>query len=157
LAAAALREAGEEMTDSFFSKIDEPRIVEAIRAAEGRSLGEIRIHITEVAAPDAVTEGKAVFERLGMTATANRNGVLIFVAPKSHTFAVLGDSGITSIAGTAPLDAIAAAMSSAFRDGRFTDGLVEAVTQAGDFLAAHFPRDPNATDCDELSNQISRG
>jgi uncharacterized membrane protein len=145
------------MTDSFFSRIEEPRIVDAIRVAEERSGGEIRIHITELAAPDPVAEGKAVFERLGMTATANRNGVLIFVAPKSHTFAVLGDLGITSIAGTEPLDAIATAMSVAFREGRFTDGLVEAVTKAGDFLAVHFPRDPSATDCDELSNQISRG
>jgi uncharacterized membrane protein len=137
--------------------IDEQRIVESIRAAELRSRGEIRIHATEKAVADVMQEATRAFERLGMTATAERNGILIFVAPKSQKFAVLGDSGITSRAGTAPLDDIASSMSAAFREGRFTDGLVGAVERAGAFLAAQFPRDPAAADRDELSNTISRG
>jgi len=145
------------MTDSFFSRIDEPRIVEAIRAAELRSRGEIRIHVTEHAVTDAVKEAARAFERLGMTATADRNGLLIFVAPKSQKFAVLGDSGITALVGTAPLDEIAAAMSVAFREGRFTEGLVEALSRAGELLAAHFPPRMGASDQDELTNSISRG
>ncbi len=145
------------MTDSFFSRIDEQRIVESIRKAELRSRGEIRIHATEKAVSDVTQEATRVFERLGMTATAERNGVLIFVAPKSQKFAVLADSGITSRTGTAPLDEIAAAMSSAFREGRFTDGLVDAVERAGELLSAQFPRDPGATDRDELPDTISRG
>src|SRR6187431_192961 len=128
------------MTDSFFSKIDEARIVEAIRVAETRSRGEIRIHATEKPVEDVMTEATTAFESLGMTKTAERNGILIFVAPKSQKFAVLGDSGITSSVGTTPLDEMAAAMSAAFREGRFTDGLVGAVERAGQILSAHFPR-----------------
>ncbi len=145
------------MTDSFFSKIDEPRIVESIRAAELRSRGEIRIHATEKAVGDVVKEAATAFERLGMTRTAERNGILIFVAPRSQKFAVLGDSGITSRVGTAPLDEMASSMSAAFREGRFTDGLVGAVDRAGALLASLFPRVEGATDRDELSNTISRG
>ena len=145
------------MTDSFFSKIDEPRIVESIRAAELRSRGEIRIHATEKSVTDSVKEATATFERLGMTATTERNGILIFVAPKSRKFAVLGDSGITSRVGTAPIDEIAASLSAAFREGRFTDGLVGAVERAGQLLAAHFPRIEGKSDEDELANTISRG
>jgi len=145
------------MTDSFFSTIDEPRIVESIRAAELHSRGEIRIHATEKAVDDVMAEATKAFERLGMTATAERNGILIFVAPKSQKFAVLGDSGITSRVGTAPLDEMASSMSAAFREGRFTDGLVGAVERAGALLAAHFPRVEGASDRDELSNTISRG
>lgn len=145
------------MTDSFFSKLDEPRIVEAIRAAELGSRGEIRIHATEKAVTDVLKEATAAFERLGMTATAERNGILIFVASKSQKFAVLGDSGMTSRVGTAPLDEMAASMSVAFREGRFTDGLVGAVERAGQLLAAHFPRVQGGPDQDELSNTISRG
>jgi uncharacterized membrane protein len=145
------------MTDSFFAKIDEPRIVEAIRIAEGRSRGEIRLHVTEKEVQDAIKEATATFERLGMTATAERNGILIFIAARSHKFAVLGDSGITSRLGTAPLDAMAATLTHAFRSGHFTEGLVSAVEQAGDLLAAHFPRDAGVSDQDELSNSISRG
>jgi uncharacterized membrane protein len=145
------------MTDSFFSTIDETRIVEAIRTAELRSRGEIRLHVTEKLVEDAVKEATHLFERLGMTATAERNSVLIFIAPKSQKFAVLGDSGITTRAGTAPLDEMAAVMSAAFREGRFTDGLVGAVERAGDILAAHFPPRPTGVDQDELPNAISRG
>ena len=145
------------MTDSFFSKIDEARIVEAIRQAETRSRGEIRIHATEKPVGDVLKEATSTFERLGMTRTAERNGILIFVAPKSQKFAVLGDSGITSRVGTTPLDEMAAAMSLAFRESRFTDGLVGAVERAGQILAAHFPRVEGGHDQDELSNTISRG
>ena len=144
------------MADSFFSKIDEPRIVESIRQAELLSRGEIRIHATEKAVADVMQEATKTFESLGMTATAERNGILIFVAAASQKFAVLGDSGITSRAGTAPLDEIAASMSAAFREGRFTDGLAGAVERAGVLLSAHFPRTPGS-DQDELSNTISRG
>jgi uncharacterized membrane protein len=145
------------MTDSFFSKLDEPRIVESIRTAELRSRGEIRIHATEKGVTDVIKEATGTFERLGMTKTAERNGLLIFVAPRSQKFAVLGDSGITSRVGTAPLDEIAASMSAAFREGRFTDGLVGAVERAGQLLAVHFPRVEGKGDQDELPDTISRG
>lgn len=145
------------MTDSFFAKIDEPKIVESIRNAELRSRGEIRIHATERTIVDVMQEATLAFERLGMTATRERNGILIFVAPRSQKFAVLGDSGITSRAGTTPLDEMASSMSAAFREGRFTDGLVGAVERAGALLAAHFPRTEGDSDRDEISNTISRG
>lgn len=145
------------MTESFFAKIDDSRIVEAIRAAEARSRGEIRLHVTEKEVQDVMKEATSTFERLGMTATAERNGILIFLAARSQKFAVLGDSGITSRAGATPLDQMAATLSQTFREGRFTEGLVAAVGQAGDLLALHFPRDAGTNDQDELSNAISRG
>lgn len=145
------------MAESFFAKIDEPKVVEAIRLAELRSRGEIRIHVSGKAVANVMQEATSAFERLGMTRTAERNGILVFVAPASHNFAVLGDSGITSIVGTAPLDEMAAAMAAAFREGRFTDGLVAVVEKAGDLLAAHYPRVEGSRDKDELSNAISRG
>lgn len=146
------------MADSFFSKIDEGRVVESIRLAELKSRGEIRIHVSEKRVDDAVKEATAAFELLGMTKTAERNGILIFVAPKSQKFAVLGDSGITSRVGTESLDRMASAMSAAFRERRFTDGLVAAVEHAGGILGTHFPKDLSGPDLDEdeLPNEISR-
>jgi len=141
----------------FFTRIDEGKVVEAIQKAELRSRGEIRIHVSEKTVADVMREATLSFERLGMTATAERNGILIFVAPRSQKFAVLGDSGITSRAGTAPLDEIVASMSTAFREGRFTEGLVNAVERAGALLSVHFPRAEGASDENELPNSISRG
>ena len=141
----------------FLSRIEEPRVVAAIHAAELRSRGEVRVHITEGDVKDVMKDGAAAFERLGMTATTERNGILIFIAAANHQFAVLGDIGVTSKVGTEPLSAIAAAISGAFRESRFTDGLVEAIEKAGDLLSAHYPRTEGAVDADELSNEISRG
>lgn len=145
------------MADTFLAQVDETRVVAAIAAAEKRSRGEIRIHVTAKPVEDPMKAGAAAFERLGMTATAERNGVLIFVASTSRKFAVLGDSGVTSRVGTAPLDAIAEVLGAAFREGRFTDGLVTAVERAGELLAEHFPPRNDGSDRDELANTISRG
>ncbi len=145
------------MTQGFLSSIDEPRIVEAIRLAELRSRGEIRVHVTEEEVDDPLKVGAATFERLGMTATGERNGILIFVAPRSQKFAVLGDSGIRSAVDSTAWDEIASALSASFREARFSDGLVGAVQAAGELLARYFPRKAGAADRDELPNSISRG
>ena len=141
----------------FFKKVDEGKVVEAIHAEEARSHGEIRVHVTEGPVSDVLREGAAVFEKLGMTKTAERNGILIFVAATDHRFAVLGDIGITSRCGMTPLEEIAAALGGAFREGRFTEGLVSAVHQSGALLAKLFPSREGAENVDELSNEISRG
>ena len=94
------RAAGEEAEgadvrhDAFLAAIDDERIVAAIRSAESRSRGEIRVHVAEGLVSDPRRAAEADFARLGMAATAERNGVLILVAPESQSFAVIGDEGI---------------------------------------------------------------
>lgn len=147
------------MAHSFFTQIDEPKVVDAIRASELRTRGEIRVHITEAEYPtgaDVTAEARATFERLGMTATAERNGVLIFVAVTARRFAVLGDSGIHNLVGDAEWTTIASAIGERFRAGQFTEGLVGAITRTGELLATHFPRMTGRSDQDELPNEISR-
>jgi uncharacterized membrane protein len=144
-------------TDEFFQAIDHDRVVEAIRAAESRSRGEIRVHVAPNPVEDAHAAARADFERLGMTRTKERNGVLILVAPESQTFAVLGDEGLHRHCPEGFWEDVVAAMRGAFREGRFTEGLVEAVARVGDVLARHFPRRPGETDVNELPDGISRG
>ena len=71
--------------DAFVASLDDERIVAAIREAEARSRGEIRVHVAEREVADPRAEAAAVFERLGMADTAERNGVLLFVAPESQS------------------------------------------------------------------------
>ncbi len=135
--------------------IDHERVVAAIAAAEERTSGEIRVLVAKEAAEDPVAAARKHFERLGMTATAERNGVLIFVAPKSHTFAVVGDSGVHEKCGDAFWRLMAAAMELRFKKREFTEGLVDGIEKAGELLARHFPRRPD--DRNELPNTVVEG
>ena len=133
-------------------KIDHARIVAAIGDAEGRTSGEIRVVISRRTTADAVAAAKIQFERLGMTGTAARNGVLIFLAPRSRSFAVIGDTGVHEKCGDAFWTELAAAMTEHFKRGDFTAGLVLGIARAGALLAENFPRQTD--DRNELPNSV---
>ena len=142
-------------TKSFIGTLDHDRIVKAIQDAEARSRGEVRVHVSKHAVPDAESAAARQFEALGMTRTAERNGVLLFVAPVSQTFAVIGDQGIHARCGPAFWKDVAAAMETDFRAGRYTDGIVKGVARAGEALATHFPRQEGTADTNELSDEVT--
>ena len=142
-------------TKSFIGTLDHDRIVKAIQDAEARSRGEVRVHVSKQAVPDAESAAARQFEALGMTRTAERNGVLLFVAPVSQTFAVIGDQGIHARCGPAFWKDVAAAMETDFRAGRYTDGIVKGVARAGEALATHFPRQEGTADTNELSDEVT--
>jgi uncharacterized membrane protein len=137
----------------FFSKIDSDRIVNAIGDAEKKSSGEIRVHVTQHKPANLEERAKRRFELLGMTRTALRNGVLIYIAPKLRRFQILGDSGIHEKCGDDFWKETAGEIESHFRKGEFTEGLVRGIAKIGDVLAAHFPR--QAADVNELSDGVS--
>jgi uncharacterized membrane protein len=137
----------------FFSKLDSDRIVKAIADAEKKSSGEIRVHVTRRKPDDLEQRARRRFELLGMTKTADRNGVLIYIAPKLRRFQILGDSGIHEKCGDDFWKETAAEIESHFRKGDFTEGLVRGIVKIGDVLAAHFPR--QAGDIDELPDEVT--
>jgi uncharacterized membrane protein len=141
-------------TSRFLHQLDHDRIVAAIREAEARSRGEVRVHVTNQQPADVQKAAATQFERLGMTATALRNGVLIYVAPPVQQFAVIGDLAIHERGGPGFWAAVAQAMEEDFRAGRFTEGIVKGVTRVGEALATHFPR-IDAPDANELSDQVT--
>ena len=132
--------------------IDDALVVAAIGRAERSTSGEIRVVISRTRIADPLSAAQKQFERLGMTRTAARNGVLFFLAPRSRTFAVIGDQGVHEKCGDPFWQELAAAMTTRFRAGDFTAGLVLGVERAGALLAQHFPRDDD--DRNELSDEI---
>jgi uncharacterized membrane protein len=142
---------------AFVKAIDDERIVAAIREAEARSRGEIRVHVAEGAVGDPRAEAALVFERLGMVRTDERNGVLIFVAPESRKVAIVGDRDIDARCGEAFWTRVVGEVRDEFRAERFTEGLVAAVRAVGDELARHFPRGAGEADRNELPDAVSRG
>ena len=92
------------------------------------------------------------FERLGMTKTAARNGVLLFIVSEEQGFVILGDRGIDEKVPAGFWDEIAAKLTIRFKNGEFTEGIVDAITAAGEHLKEFFPR--QADDVNELSDEI---
>jgi uncharacterized membrane protein len=137
----------------FFSKLDSDRIVKTIADAEKKSSGEIRVHVTRRKPDNLEQRARRRFELLGMTKTADRNGVLIYIAPRMRRFQILGDSGIHEKCGDDFWKETAAEMESHFRKGEFTEGIVRGIAKIGDVLAAHFSR--KAGDVNELSDEVA--
>jgi uncharacterized membrane protein len=115
-------------------------IVGAIREAEQKTSGEIRVLISHKSVTDPVAEAQKEFVRLGMTSSPEKNGVLIFVAPRTHKFAVIGDSGVHAKCGDLFWQELAKAMTEYFRKSEFSEGIIHGVRKAGELLAEHFPR-----------------
>ena len=137
---------------SVFSTFDSDRIVAAIAAAEKKTSGEIRVHVTRRVPRDLEARARRRFELLGMTKTAERNGVLIYIAPRARRFQILGDVAIHEKCGEGFWKEVAAAMEASFRKGELTEGVVQGVERVGEVLASHFPR--RASDRDELPNKL---
>jgi uncharacterized membrane protein len=140
-------------TRTFFNQLDNDRMVAAIAAAERTTSGEIRVYVSRRDVANAQQSAVRAFERLGMHKTKLRNAVLIYVAPKSQRFAIIGDEAVHAKCGQPFWDAVAAGMSERFRSGDMTGAIVHGIENAGKRLARHFPR--SRDDIDELPDTIA--
>ena len=128
------------MTPKTFAKhLHHDSVVAAIRSAEHKTSGEIRVSISPKHIDNAVAAAQSEFLRLGMNRSPERNGVLIFVAPRSHKFAVIGDEAVHAKCGEQFWRQLADAMAGYFRKSEFTPGIIHGVQKAGELLAEHFP------------------
>ena len=128
-------------------------LVRAIQTAEKNTSGEIRVHLEQVCKGDPCLRAAYVFSKLGMFRTKDRNGVLIYLALKSHKFAIIGDSGINEKVGSGFWNEVKDGMAADFRSGDFTGGMSRAVLAVGEKLKAFFPYQKD--DVNELPDDIS--
>ena len=133
--------------------LDKKAVIEAIRDAERGTSGEIRVHLHRVPTNDALSDARKLFKRLGMHRTQERNGVLLFIAPKSQTFAIVGDEGIHARVGDAFWNTTRDRMQKEFSQGRLQEGVLAGVRSAGERLKEYFPA--KRDDRDELSNEVT--
>jgi len=134
-------------TREFLSKLEHDRIVNAIREAESKTSGQIRVYIQRGKLNvGALFAAQKKFHRLNMHKTAERNAVLIFVAPRARKFAVVGDKAIHEKCGEQFWQRLVDAMRAHFRNEKFSDAIVEAIEEAGKALATHFPKRSRSSD-----------
>ncbi len=137
----------------FMSEADLEVVKRAIAEAESGTSAEIRVHLDHACPGDAVLRASEVFQRLGMHRTAQRHGVLIYVAVKHRRLAVIGDEGIHARVGAAYWQRLVEGMLGHFRSRHPRDGFVHALGELASVLSRHFPRRPD--DDNELADDVS--
>ena len=143
-------------TREFLSKLEHDRIVQTIREAESKTSGEIRVFVQRgKLKSDPLAAAQKKFRQLHMHKTRESNAVLIFVAPRAHKFAVVGDKAIHEKCGDEFWQHIVEGMQKHFQNENFSDALVEAIKEIGSVMASHFPK--TLGNANELPDDVIEG
>ena len=140
------------------------RLTERVRASEQGHGGEIRIYV-EAGLPTSyllrrastkeITRQRALtlFGKLRVWDTEHNNGVLIYLLLAERAIEIVADRGLDHHVPTEQWQAMLERMGSAFRAGRFEEGLAQALGEVSALLARHFPADPRQPDRNELPDE----
>jgi len=141
----------------FFSEEEKKQIVEAVRIAEQRTSGEVRVFIeSRCRYVDPLDRAAEVFFNLKMNETKDRNAVLLYIAMKDRQLAVFGDEGIHNKVGTDYWNKEINLLINEFNTAHYGDGISQCVRDIGEALHQYFPFD-NDTDKNELPDEIIFG
>ena len=140
-----------------FTDAEEAAIVDAIRIAEQRTSGEVRVFIeSRCRYVDAFDRAAEVFFHLKMDQTEMRNATLVYVAIKDHQLAVFGDEGIHCKVAKGFWETEVGNMLQEFDKDNIPQGIIGVVRDIGQALYQHFPYDAK-TDKNELPDDIVFG
>lgn len=122
------------------------RLMQRVAASENRHSGEIRICV-EAGLPmsylwrNATARQRAVtmFGKLRVWDTEHNNGVLIYLLLAERAIEIVADRGIDRHVSSPEWHAMTQRMAAAFRDGRFEDGLTQALEEVSALMVRHFP------------------
>jgi uncharacterized membrane protein len=132
------------------------RLARRVAASEGRHSGEVRICV-EAALPfsylwrlnkktplSAVIRERAVtlFGKLRVWDTEANNGVLIYLLLAEHAIEIVADRGLARHVSPAQWQSMVSHMAAAFREGRYEDGLTQALEETSAVLMQHFSFGP---------------
>lgn len=132
-----------------------------VRASEQRHSGEIRIYVESglptsyllrrAPLPDVIRQrALTLFGKLRVWDTEHNNGVLIYLLLAERAIEIVADRGLERHVTREDWQAMMARMAVAFRDGRFEDGLTQALGEISAVLVEHFPLAPGQANPNEL-------
>ena len=139
----------------FFNSEEEEQVLKAIREAEKNTSGEIRVHVEPYCKIDVLDRAADVFGFLEMHETAERNGVLFYLAYEDHRFAIIGDAGINARVPEGFWNEVRDTVLASFKSKQYSAGLSTGIRLAGQKLGEFFPYQQD--DKNELSDHISYG
>jgi uncharacterized membrane protein len=141
----------------FFTDEEKQNIVDAVRSAEQRTSGEVRVFVeSRCRYVNAIDRAVEIFENLQMQNTEQRNATLVYVAIKDRQLAVFGDEGIHQKVGNEYWANEVIKMINAFNRDNIAEGIRQCVINIGEALALHFPYN-RTTDKNELPDDIVFG
>jgi uncharacterized membrane protein len=133
------------------------QIERRIAESERRHSGEIRVCV-EAGLPfsylrrgaDARERAITLFGKLRVWDTANTNGVLIYLLLAERAIEIVADRGLVPHVDAATWEKIMAGMQAAFQEGRFAEGIAQAIDAVDALLVRHFPLAEGAANPNEL-------
>jgi len=141
----------------FFTVDEKQRIIAALREAEQRTSGEVRVFVeSRCRFVDALDRAAEIFFLLKMDMTEKRNASLVYIAMRDRQYAVFGDEGIHKAVGEEFWKNEAQKMCEHFSRESYADGICSIVKDIGIALHYHFPYDGDK-DKNELPDEIVFG
>jgi len=132
---------------------EEKRKLEAkISAAEKLTSAEFKIVISNRAWFGAQNKAAALFKKLGLYKTAERNAVLLLVLVKDKELLLYGDEGIYQKSSTEHWPDVRDVILKEFKDDGYYVGLSAGVDMIAENLMQHFPH--KESQGNEISNEI---
>ena len=136
------------------------RLEARVATSEKHHSGEIRLSV-EAGLPlsylrrglSARDRAVMLFSKLGVWDTEHNNGVLIYLLLAERAIEIVADRGVARVVPQAHWDAVVQGMGTAFQQGRFEEGLTQAVTAVDAELARHFALAPGALNPNELPDR----
>ena len=143
------------------------RLTQRVAASENRHSGQIRICV-EASLPmsylwrlgktttiNQLVRQRALmlFGKLHVWDTAHNNGVLVYLQLAERAIEIVADRGLAGPVPPQEWQAMTQRMAAAFREGRFEDGLTQALEEVSALLVMHFPAVAGEQQANELPNE----
>jgi uncharacterized membrane protein len=124
----------------FHERIDKARLTAALADAERKTRGRIYVYVTHRPVEEPLEAAWQRFARLGLSRIHDhRASVLIYIAPKTHKFAIVGDTAIHERCGEEYWKQLAEILGLDLKKGDITAALLNTIASLGKTLAEHFP------------------
>lgn len=140
------------------------RLTDRVSASERLHSGEIRICIEGGLPASYIWRGAtpreravAMFGKLRIWDTEHNNGVLIYLLLSERAIEIVADRGVSALVDEGRWRDIVDGMRGAFREGRYEDGLTQALEEVSALLVQHFPLQPGTVHRNELPNEPAVG
>jgi uncharacterized membrane protein len=136
----------------FLSETESAKINSAIKEAESKTSGEIKVVIARHCWGKMDVKAAKIFKGLSLDKTNERNCVLILFIVTNREFLIHGDQGIHERVGQEFWNDIRDKMVFSFRQDEFGEGIRQGVFLIGEKLSRYFPYQRD--DIDEISDEI---